>query len=198
MYESVFSFGRVMALVLAVMLLNGCASVAPDSGSPDDALPASQPTAQFSDYKLDAGDLISIQVFGEEDLSVERARLSDAGTISYPILGELQVSKMTARQIEKALTERLDGDYLIDPKVNVTVLEYRQFYINGEVRSPGGFSFRPGLTIRKALALAGGLTERASTSSFTVVSEQDASTREVGLNYVINPGDIITIDESFF
>ena len=90
------------------------------------------------DYRLGSGDLINIVVFGESDLSLE-VRLSDAGTVSYPFLGELKVKGLTSRDLEHLLTEGLKGDYLVEPRINVSVAEYRQFFIAGEVASPGGF-----------------------------------------------------------
>ncbi len=153
----------------------------------------------LSEYTLGSGDHIRIQVYGEEDLTVE-AQLSDAGTISYPFLGELRLLGLTVGQLQKKVSDGLLGDYLIDPKVSVTILEYRQFYINGEVKSPGGFPFKPGLTVRKAVSLAQGFTERAARGNVFIISDNQATSvpRKVGLNEPVKPGDIITIEQSFF
>ena len=127
-------------------------------------------------------------------------RLSDAGTISYPFLGELRVSGNTVSQLEAQIVNGLIGDYLIDPKVNVSVTEYRPFYVNGEVESPGGFPYQPGLTLRKAIALAGGFTERASKTKITVLSEGavDGKQRQISIDEMLVPGDIVTVEQSFF
>ena len=90
----------------------------------------------LSDYPLGSGDLLSIQVFGEEDLSLE-VRLSDAGTVSYPFLGELKVTGLSISELGELVRSKLADGYLVNPSVNVTVLEYRQFFINGEVEKPG-------------------------------------------------------------
>jgi len=164
------------------------------------ALPLSLPAAQsLSDYQLGSGDQIQVQVFGEEDLSME-VRLSDAGTISYPFLGEIRVAGNTVSQLEAQIVKGLKGDYLVDPSVNVSVIEYRPFYINGEVKTPGGYPYQPGLTLRKAVALAGGFTERASKTKISLLSERalDGKQRQVGIDEVLNPGDIITVEQSFF
>ena len=158
---------------------------------------SSAQAAGLSDYALGSGDLVSIQVFGEEDLSFE-IRLSDAGTIPYPFLGEVNAVGKTTGQLSALITRGLKGDYLVNPNVNVTVLEYRQFFVNGEVKKPGGYPFQPGLTLQKAVALAGGFTERASTSKMFVVSDGGSAQKRIALNSSINPGDIITIDQSFF
>jgi len=153
-----------------------------------------------STYKLASGDVIKINVFGEPDLSFEEIRLTDAGTFSYPFIGELKVRGKTAAEIEELIIQNLKGDYLIDPRVSVSVLKYREFFISGEVKEPGGYAFQPGLTLRRAVALAGGLTERASTKRITIIRDSDPGrTPQPGtLDSTIMPGDTITIDQGFF
>lgn len=151
-------------------------------------------------YRLSSGDVISINVFGEEGLTFPEIRLTDAGTFSYPFIGEVQANGKTASEIEALIIEKLKGDYLVDPRVSVSVLKYRQFFISGEVKSPGGYPYLPGLTLRSAAALAGGFTERASMNRITVIHEQDPGHKPVpaSLDTPVNPGDTITIDQGFF
>ena len=154
----------------------------------------------LSDYRLGSGDLMNIQVFGEEDLSME-IRLSDAGTISYPFIGEIKVKGMTIGELSDYITTQLKDGYLINPSVNVTISEYRQFFINGEVKDPGGFAFQPGLTLQKAVALAGGFTERASRSKIYITREGrsgEQNTFQADMLTKIQPSDIVNIDQSFF
>ena len=155
-----------------------------------------------SEYLLGSGDLISIQVFGEEDLTME-IKLSDKSTISYPFLGDIAVLDNTISQLEETIRSGLKGDYLIEPRVNVSVKEYRPFFITGEVKAPGGYPFQPGLTLRKAISLAGGLTERASKSKMYVTKKGSVETliesrQLVKLGDPVSPDDVITIDQSFF
>ena len=79
----------------------------------------------FSDYRLGTGDKLSIKVFGEEELSAE-VTLSDAGTISYPFLGEIKVLGMTIGSLSKLITTRLADGYLVNPSINVQV-QYNQY-----------------------------------------------------------------------
>ena len=152
----------------------------------------------LSDYRLGSGDLLSIKVFGEEELSME-IRLSDAGTIVYPFLGELEILNVTIGQLGTIIEEGLADGYLVNPNVSITIVEYRQFFINGEVESPGGYPYQPGLTLQKAVALAGGFTERASKSKLYLSHEGNNGNPDlVKLNTQIKPGDIITIEQSFF
>jgi polysaccharide biosynthesis/export protein VpsN len=160
-----------------------------------------QAISQFlSAYKLGAGDVISIRVYGEDDLSLEKVRLTDTGTIFLPSLGELGVRGKTLGEVERLVVEGLRGRILVNPKVSVYVEEYRPFFINGMVEKPGGYPFQPGLTLRKAAALAGGFKERASMSKLFLIRGDDPQQRQikVDLNTQIYPGDIITIEESFF
>ncbi|WP_246506498.1 polysaccharide biosynthesis/export family protein [Kistimonas asteriae] len=153
----------------------------------------------FSRYGLNSGDKVKVTIFGEEDMEVE-TRLSDAGTISYPFLDEIRVKGMTVGQLQNFLTKKLKGDYFIDPKVSVSITEYRKFFVSGEVKDPGGFSFEPGLTLEKAVALAGGFTQRASRKDIIVNREEKGklTERNMKLDESILPGDIINVKESFF
>jgi polysaccharide export outer membrane protein len=151
----------------------------------------------FSDYRLGVGDQLSIKVFGEEELSAE-VTLSDAGTISYPFLGEIKVLDLTIGSLSKLITKKLADGYLINPSVNVQVVGYREFYINGQVENPGAYPYQPGLTLQKAIALAGGYTERASSSKQYVMHDGSAKRQKIKADNKILPGDVITIDESFF
>jgi polysaccharide export outer membrane protein len=153
----------------------------------------------LSDYPLGVGDLIKITVFGEENLSME-VRLSDAGTVAYPFLGELKILGLTTGQLGESIRGQLADGYLVSPSVSVEIIEYRQFFIYGEVEEPGGYPYQPGLTLQRAVAIAGGFSERASDDKFFVATEGqgDESPRKVGINAIIKPGDTITVEESFF
>jgi polysaccharide biosynthesis/export protein VpsN len=154
----------------------------------------------LSAYKLAAGDVITIRVFGEDDLSREKVRLTDAGTIPYPVLGEVRALGLTIGEIESSITAGLTGRYLVNPRVSVTIEEYRPFYINGMVEKPGGYPFQPGLTVLKASSLAGGFKERASFSKISIIRENNpkAGPQKADINTPVSPGDTIFIEESFF
>lgn len=156
--------------------------------------------AAQDDYQLNAGDTIRIYVYGESDLTFERLLIGQNGRISYPFLGELKVAGLTAAQVQDRLVAGLKPDYLVDPRVSVSIVRYRPFFVNGEVKSPGGVDFQPGLTLRKAIALAGGFTERANRKEVLLIAESDPERREreVGLDYQVQPGDIITVQDTFF
>lgn len=156
--------------------------------------------AQTDDYTLNAGDSIRIYVYGENDLTFDSLLIGQNGRISYPFLGELKVAGRTASEVQETLIEGLKPDYLVDPRISVSVVKYRPFFVNGEVKRPGGVAFQPGLTLRKAISLAGGFTDRANKKEMLVIVDSDASLKEqkVGLDYRVRPGDIITVQDTFF
>src|SRR5262249_19511961 len=156
--------------------------------------PAFAQSPELSSYKLGSGDMISVRVLGEEDLKREKVRLSDAGTLSFPILGEIRVKGMTVGALEQYIARGLKGRYLLNPQVTVTIDEYRNFFVNGMVEKPGGYPYSPGLTVRKAISLAGGFRERASREKINIIRDDDPSqtSRRVDLNTAILPGDILT------
>jgi polysaccharide biosynthesis/export protein VpsN len=175
---------RLMVLVLLVV-----ATAMAGGGWASDVL---------SGYKLSSGDKVRIAVFGEADLSVSE-RVSDRGTISYPLLGELPVAGLSPDELEGLITSRLKGPYLVDPRVTVSIEEYRQFFVIGQVNRPGSYPYAPGLTVRKAISIAGGFTERASRGKIFIVSERPAQEeRRVGEGDAIGPGDTVVVKESFF
>ncbi|TFH40237.1 MAG: polysaccharide export protein [Lysobacterales bacterium] len=153
-----------------------------------------------TDYRIDTGDRISITVYQEPDLSVIGVRVNANGTIAYPLLGDLRVDGLTSQELQDLVTSKLLDGYLKNPSINVSIDSYRLYYIKGEVNRPGGYAFVDGLTVAKAVALAGGYTARASEGKITLVREADPENplETAGTNTPIRPGDVITVGESFF
>lgn len=178
------------------LLLAACATPVADV-----AAPASEPIdadAVSNEYVLDQGDRISIQVFDEPDLTMDAA-IGASGVINYSYLGDVQVRGSTPQQLERRITELLENGFLVNPSVNVTVTQYRPFFINGEVRSPGSYPYQPGLTLDRAIALAGGLTDRASARKIFVMKAGSRSEeRRAAMSTRIAPGDIVSVKEGFF
>lgn len=150
-------------------------------------------------YRISVDDEISITVFNEADLSIEKVRVSGNGDISMPLLGQVAIEGYTIAEAEQKITELLLQGYLKKPNVTVTITEYRPFYINGEVKKPGSYPYKKNLTIEKAVALAGGFTQRASRTTISLVSEDNQRvSKAIKLSDQIKPGDVITVSESFF
>ena len=152
--------------------------------------------ANATTYRLSPGDEVSIVVFGEDDLSITD-RLDGNGVLNYPLLGALRAAGKTASELERQITRSLTGKYLVDPDVRVSVAEYRQVFINGEINNPGGYTYRPGLTLDKAIALAGGFTPEASRERVTLTRVLNGTSQQFSmrLSDVVLPGDIISVAE---
>jgi protein involved in polysaccharide export with SLBB domain len=201
------NFYLVFALVFSASIAAGCAVKQPISPAEiQDKTLDTQEVGQGSadneapgEYLLKQGDEIAIQVFDEPDLTLDTV-VGASGSINYSYLGDIRVAGKSPVQLERHISALLKNGYLVNPSVNVRVLQYRAFYMNGEVRSPGSYPYEPGLTLDRAIALAGGLTERASTRKIFVSKEGAAPSDEmrVPLNFRVQPGDTITIKEGFF
>lgn len=153
----------------------------------------------LSAYRLGIGDKVRIDVFGEPDLSLETT-VDPTGRISYPLLGSLNAMRSTARELQDTITQGLAGGFLINPDVRVTVVQYRAFYVTGQVQRAGAYPYVVGLNVEKALALAGGLTNLASTRRIYLLHEDQPSDRRsrVGLDALVLPGDTLMVEESLF
>ena len=152
-----------------------------------------------AEYRLEAGDVMQIRVYGEDDLTMTLS-IPGNGRIDYAFVGEFQVAGKTVNAVQEEFYQRLLGDYLIEPRVSVSVASYRDFYIYGAVARPGGYAWEPGLTVRKVITLAGGLKERASNSKWYLVPENagEGQRRKVSEDDLVQPGDTLTVEESFF
>ena len=200
-----FSF---QLLLVVCLLLSGAALVhAQQVPSPGTAAGQSGGSEErdlaqsfLSTYKLGPGDVITIRVFGEDELSLGRTRLTDSGTVFMPALGEILIRDKSMGEVERMVADGLRGRFLVNPQVSVTVEEYRPFFISGMVARPGAYPYQPGLTTRRAATIAGGFKERASMSRITVIRGDDPTqaSRKLELNDPVYPGDTVTVGESFF
>lgn len=168
----------------------------------DIAIPVTATDSQslLSTYQLGAGDMLTIRVLGEPELSLEKIRLTDAGTLSYPILGEIRLLGLTTSELEKIIADGLRGRYLKNPQVSVQMDEYRPFYVNGMVEKPGSYPYLPALTVRKAFSIAGGLKIRASTDKIYIIRSSDKNQEAVkaDMSTPVSPGDTVVVEQSFF
>jgi protein involved in polysaccharide export with SLBB domain len=165
-------------------------------------------------YTLSPTDQVAVEVFGEEDLRTN-GRLNPEGNLSVPLLGSIHLAGLTLTQAASKLTELYSRDYLVNPKINVTLLSYakRRFSILGQVGRPGSIEMPEGspegIDLLEAIALAGGYTRIAAPERITV-RRQTASgdqifkvnakrfTKGKGGGFLVRPGDTITVGESIF
>jgi protein involved in polysaccharide export with SLBB domain len=160
-----------------------------------------QPVATFAAvaYKLGSGDKLRVTVYGEKDLSGD-FDVNDQGVVALPLIGPVVVGGKTLSETEALITEKYGKNYLVNPRVNVEVLNYRPFYILGEVGRPGSYPYVSGMTMLNAIALAGGYTPRANRDRVEVKRAADpkGAEQEVHENDPVLPGDVIRIPERFF
>jgi len=150
------------------------------------------------DYSIGVSDALSIEIrnLGQTEYSFD-VKVPRSGQISIPLLGEIMIRGRTIQQTEILLESRLRAGYLKQPEVTIRVTEFRPFFIDGAVESPGAYPFQHGLTVEKAIVLAGGLSEFADETNITVSSENNPNEeKSIDLTALIAPGDIVTIDES--
>jgi protein involved in polysaccharide export with SLBB domain len=181
----------------------------PQSGA---ALPPSSPS-QFQTYVLSPNDTILVKVYQEDDLET-RMRIAKDGTSSFPLIGVVQIGGKTVEQASALLKEKLAKDYLVNPQVTVTVVEYskRRFTVLGQVQKPGTFEIpnEESVTFLQAIAMAGGYTRLASKANVTVTRvvggrksafslDLNSATSSVDQKpFEIFPDDTITISERVF
>ena len=150
-------------------------------------------------YRLGTGDKVRLQVFDEQELSGEY-EVDDSGYMRLNLVGQVKAAGLTVEEFERNVKVALEDGYLKDPKVTVEVINYRPFYIIGEVNKPGEYPYTNDMNILNAVAKAGGYTYRANESDVYV--RRNGDTKEVPVpadqTTKINPGDVIRIPERFF
>ncbi len=155
--------------------------------------------AETDKYVLGPGDQIRVTVFGHEDLSGEFS-VTGSGVVSLPLIGEVNAVSLTVGELEIAIVGALKPDYLVNPRVSVEVLNFRPFFIIGEVNNPGSYPYQHGMTVVNAVALAGGYTYRARENRVLIKRSGGKSSKEkpANENTVVFPGDVIRVPERFF
>jgi protein involved in polysaccharide export with SLBB domain len=196
---------QVATFLLVAVLIAGC------SGGPRAAAPMPAPAVPQSsgaapvlpedaeaDYALGTGDKLRVIVFGEPDLSGE-FDVSGSGNVALPLIGQVRARDLTLSQFEDAVEAKFSQGYLNSPRVSVEVLNYRPFYIYGEVENSGQYPYTSGMTVLNAVAVAGGYTYRANTER-ALITRGEGTEQEYPASQAIKvlPGDIVRIPERFF
>ena len=134
---------------------------APPAAAPDP--PAATPAATVGEYEVGPGDVLEVNVYGNDDLS-RIVTVQPNGSISYPLIGEVQVAGLTVAEVRRKITNLLERDYLVKPQVEVKVREYNSQYVSvvGEVNSPGRKPLRGRTRLIDLLSEAGGFKPTAS------------------------------------
>jgi len=176
------------------------APIAPTNG------PADVSTA--SNNLLHCDDLIQITVFQENDLTTE-TRITKAGSITFPLLGTVQLAGKTIAQAQEEIRSRLDKDYIINPHVTIAVIEYSKLWVTvlGQVQKPGNAEIPAGsgLDLLGAIALAGGYAPDADTAHINIRRLVNGSEVVLTVNamelardsnakpFMVQPGDAVNV-----
>ncbi|MCX5710635.1 MAG: polysaccharide export protein [Candidatus Omnitrophica bacterium] len=184
---------KAIILTLIMLMLPVCVICAQDTEK------------RGSEYRLGVNDLLEISVYEEPDLS-KTVRVSPDGLISLPLLGNLSVSGLTAKELEGKITDLLATDYLVNPQVSVFIREHGKVFVSGFVQKPGAYEIKSGMTAMEALSLAGGVTEKGDAEHIHLnrVKGDEHITVEINSYQVVNDpnkdtillsGDEIIVDE---
>ena len=183
----------IAALTIAVILF-------PQASYADDAVPAAPPSTgmKSSDYVLGVGDKVRITTFGEDSLSGD-FQVSSTGTVSMPLIGEVKAAGTTVSELQSTITKKLSAGYMKKPDVSIEVLNYRPFFIVGEVMKPGSYNYVNGMSVINAVAMAGGYTYRADKDDIKVKhGSPDAKEEQATEGTALMPGDVVNVPERFF
>jgi len=182
---------HVIGIWAIAAALAGCASMPPP-------MPASS-AGRSNTYLLAPGDKLRITVYNEEAMTGEYA-ISAAGNVAIPPIGDVPATGGGVETLAAAIADRLSRGYVKDPRVAVEVLNYRPYYILGEVTRPGEFPYSVNLTVEQAIAAAGGFTYRAN-KRFAFIrragEETEHSVSMRGRPTYVLPGDTIRIGERY-
>ncbi len=181
-----------VALAGALAMLGGCTGQTPLAGS-------GTPPPSAAAFLLSPGDKVKIATFGEEKLSGD-FEISPAGTISFPLIGEVKAAGLEADQLSKAIEAQLADGFLLEPRVSVQVANFRPVYVLGEVNKPGEYPYTQGLTIRGAVAKADGFTYRANEKRVFLKRAGEAGEQVYPMtaDFPVLPGDTIRFGERYF
>jgi len=161
-----------------------------------------------SEYRITRNNLLEISIYNEPDLS-KTVRVSADGAITFPLLGEVRVEGFTAKELEEKLRDLLEKDYLVNPQVGVFIKEFSKISVLGQVKDPGYYELKAGITMMDAIALAGGFTERADIeniiltrrdgvgrkSSFAINASNISDGNNSNIDLTVHPDDTITVPE---
>jgi polysaccharide biosynthesis/export protein len=180
-------FLRTLALGAGASLLAAC-----------ETTPAEPSVLEASDYRLGPADQVRITVFNEAELTGQYV-VGSQGTIAYPLVGSVRAAGLTVPEFTEALQTAL-SQYVRSPSVSVEVVNYRPFFILGEVARPGTYPYSANLTVPNAVATAGGFTYRANRARVFIRHATESEERAYRLTVTtpVMPGDTVRIGERIF
>ncbi|MDG5746956.1 polysaccharide export protein [Qipengyuania sp. XHP0207] len=166
-HKSATKTGMAMVGLCCAVVLSGCQKgadpVVPAGQAGYDAIALPPSAADVQRYALQPGDILSVRVYDEPELSVEDIVVDNAGVVSLPLIGDVTARGLTATELANTVEAAYAAEYVRDPRVTVFVkkAQARTIAVEGEVALPGVYPFVEGQTLLTALALARSPTEKA-------------------------------------
>jgi len=158
----------------------------------------------IDDYKISAGDILFVRVSPSEDLSKEVV-VSPDGKIVFPLIGTIKIDGYTIKEAEQIIQKNL-AVYITQPKVSISVKLFskKQVFILGEVKNPGGYSYKDGMKLFELISLAGGITQFAGTKNIKIYRGEKKEQKFITVNldeiitdtskdFPLLPGDIVEV-----
>lgn len=185
------STAPLLSVLLAAAMVAGCSSYRPT--------PEGFHKVLNEPYRLGAGDRVRVTVFEQEGLTNSYS-VDQSGYLSFPLVGAIPARGHTAQQLEGEIANKLRQGYLRDPDVSVEIDRYRPIFVMGEVGAAGQYSYVPGLTVQKAVAIAGGYSPRANQASVDITRDINGKviTGRVTTSDPLLPGDTVYVRERLF
>jgi protein involved in polysaccharide export with SLBB domain len=187
-----------IVLIAIALQVSGCGT-REDHGPATAADVEAATAAATAVPRFQGGEKIRITVYNEPTLSGDYD-IDPNGVVSLPLAGTVRAVGLTQPEFEKELANKFKSEYLRNPKVTVTILQFRPIYLVGEISKPGEFPYKPGFNILTAMALAGGGTYRANRDYVLIqhYGETDMKEYPQSAATMILPGDLIRIPERYF
>ena len=190
----------LLSSALALTLITACETSTTRASEPTPVAQVQTVATNNAAYNLGNGDRLRVTVFGEEDMSGEFL-VDGTGQVSIPLVGEVPAAGRSVREFQRELEARLlDGGILLKPRVSAEVINFRPYYILGEVGLPGEYPYTDSLTVLNAVATAQGFSYRANKKVIGIRGIDDAEEQRVRLSpdLKVRPGDTIRVLERVF
>lgn len=202
----------LLALILG-LASSGCMASSARGGRAEPASASFSPNTEVPKVvaqTLGSGDVFEVRVVGEEELS-GAYRVASDGAVAFPFCGKVALGGMTAPEASETLTSCLSAGYIKNPQVTVFIKEQnsKKVFVFGEVSKPGTFVFEDGMNVIQAITLAEGFSKLAAKNNVVVTRNVEGREKRIRVrvddigtgrqeNFLLLPGDIVFVPESFF
>jgi polysaccharide export outer membrane protein len=200
----------LVAAFLFILCVTHFCCLSAQAGEGKASTQAADTSQSISSYRIGPQNVIQVKIFGDAG-SNQIYQVDERGFIKHALLGSVEVGSMSIAEAEKSIEKKLTGDYFVDPRVTIFVLEHSHFSIIGEVRRPGTYEIQGKTSLIEAISMAGGFTPVANQAHVKIVrkNEDTKATFEIDTTRITNQGDlsndasieaddVVVVPKSFF